>query len=323
METGRGLARGDLDDLAGGEEAVVDAVVALGEEHVAADLAAEQDLVVAHLALEVRVPGLPHDGHAAVARDVVDERLRATSRRRRSWRPGAGASRSRARRARIRSASCRRPRSSMTPTRSASPSYAMPRSAPSSRTFACRSTTFAGVLGIGQVVGEAPVRLAVQLDDLAADAAQELGRVEARHAVAGVDHHLEPAAELDEPGDGRRSSRRAGSASSRRAGAALEVAALDRGAQPLDLVLGERGGAGMDHLHAVVLDGIVAAGDVGAAVERPVRGGEVEDRRGDEADVDDVDAGGAHALDEARLELGDELGGCPGPRRCDVRRCAG
>src|SRR5206468_6880356 len=57
----------------------------------------------------------------------------------------------------------------------------------------------------------------------------------------------------------------------------------------------------------VVLDGIVTAGDVGAAVELPVGGGEIEDRRGDGADVDDVDAGRARALDEARLERGGRL----------------
>src|SRR5262250_3395453 len=74
-----GVARrggGQLDDLAGGEDAVVDAIVVLGEEHVAAHLAAEQDLVVPHLALEVRMAGLPHDGHAAVLADVVDQGLR-------------------------------------------------------------------------------------------------------------------------------------------------------------------------------------------------------------------------------------------------------
>ena len=45
----------------------------------------------------------------------------------------------------------------------------------------------ARVLGVGQVVGEAPVGLAVELDHVAADAAQQLGRVEAGDAVAGVD----------------------------------------------------------------------------------------------------------------------------------------
>src|ERR687891_486982 len=70
------LAGDDLPDLASGQQAVVHPVVALGEEHVAADLAAEQGLVVAHLALEVRVAGLPHHGHPAVALDVLYQRLR-------------------------------------------------------------------------------------------------------------------------------------------------------------------------------------------------------------------------------------------------------
>ena len=69
--------RGDLHDLGGGEDPVVDAVVALGEEHVAAHLAAQQDAVLPHLALEMRVPRLPHDGDAAVRQDVLDQGLRA------------------------------------------------------------------------------------------------------------------------------------------------------------------------------------------------------------------------------------------------------
>jgi hypothetical protein len=47
------LPRDDVHNLAGRQQAVVHTVVTLGEEHVAADFAAEQDLVVAHLALEV------------------------------------------------------------------------------------------------------------------------------------------------------------------------------------------------------------------------------------------------------------------------------
>src|SRR5262249_57909539 len=52
---------------------------------------------------------------------------------------------------------------------------------------------------------------------------------------------------------------------------------------------------------------MVAAGDVGAAVELPVRGGEVENRRGHGADVDDVDSRRARALDETHLEPGRRL----------------
>ena len=157
------------------------------------------------------------------------------------------------------------------------------------------------VLRVGQVVRKAPVRLAVQLDDVAADAAQELRAVESGDAVAGVDHDLEAASGPDHPGD-RVEVVLAGAPLAQPAGPAFVVAALDRRPQTLDLVLGQRRRTRVHHLHAVVLDGIVAAGDVGAAVELPVGGREVEDRRGDRADVDDVDAPGARALDEAQLE---------------------
>src|SRR5262245_66479541 len=42
------------------------------------------------------------------------------------------------------------------------------------------------VLGVGQVIGEAPVRLTEELDDLAADTPQELGPIDSGDAVAGV-----------------------------------------------------------------------------------------------------------------------------------------
>src|SRR5262249_58487608 len=86
-------------------------------------------------------------------------------------------------------------------------------------------------------------------------------------------------------------------------GATLEVAPLRGRAQRLDLVLREGCRAGVDHLHPVVLDRVVTSGNVGAAVELPVGGREVEDRRGRETDVDHADAGGPRAGDEPALEL--------------------
>ena len=60
------------------------------------------------------------------------------------------------------------------------------------------------ILRVGQVVGKAPVRLAVELDDLAADAAKQIGSVAAGHAVAGVDHDAKPAGRLDQSRRARR-----------------------------------------------------------------------------------------------------------------------
>src|SRR5207244_8370955 len=66
---------GELEELARGQDTVVDPVPVLPEEHVPRDLAAEEDAVVAHLLLEVRMAGLPHDRLAAVSPDVVGEGL--------------------------------------------------------------------------------------------------------------------------------------------------------------------------------------------------------------------------------------------------------
>ena len=160
-----------------------------------------------------------------------------------------------------------------------------------------------GLLGVGQVVREAPVRLAEELDHLAAEPAQQLGRVDPGHAVAGVDDHLQASGRAHAPEDGRVVVL-AGRARLEPARARLEVTALDHPPEGLDLVLAEGRGAGVHHLDAVVLDRVVAARDVGAAVELPVGGGEVHERRGRDREVDDGDAGAAHPSRKGGLELG-------------------
>ena len=158
-------------------------------------------------------------------------------------------------------------------------------------------------LRIRQVVGEAAVGLAVELDHLAAEPAQELGGEDARDAVARVDHHLEPAREAHVAGD-RAQVLFAGVAGGRAPAAPLEVAGADAGEETLDLVLGERRRARVHHLDPVVGDRVVAAGDGGAAVEPPVGGREVEQRGVVDADVDHVDSGGEHSGPEGGLQLG-------------------
>ena len=157
------------------------------------------------------------------------------------------------------------------------------------------------VLRVGEVMGKAAVRLAVELDDPTPDAAQELRRVEPGDAVARVDDDRETAPEADHPAD-RGEVVVAGAPRVEGPVALLEVAALGERTEELDLLLRERRRAPVNHLHAVVRDRVVAPRDVGAAVELPVGGGEVEDRRRHDADVHHVDAGGADALDEPRLQ---------------------
>ena len=45
---------------------------------------------------------------------------------------------------------------------------------------------------VGLVVGEVPIELEVQLDHLGGQLREDHWRSEPRHAVAGIDHHLEP-----------------------------------------------------------------------------------------------------------------------------------
>src|SRR3546814_20086888 len=71
-----GAVGDDLQQARGGIDAVVEAVPAFGEEEVAAHLAGQLGLDLAHLRLDQRVPGLPHHRAAAVAQDVA---LQATA----------------------------------------------------------------------------------------------------------------------------------------------------------------------------------------------------------------------------------------------------
>src|SRR5277367_3473348 len=60
-----------------GVNAVIEAEVAVGEKHVPAHLACKRRMLLLQLALDQRVPRLPHDRAAAVARYVVVHPLRA------------------------------------------------------------------------------------------------------------------------------------------------------------------------------------------------------------------------------------------------------
>src|SRR3546814_12303981 len=64
---------GDSAKSRGGVDAVLDAVPALGEEEVAAHLAGQLGLGLAHLRLDHLMPGLPHQRAAAVSQDVAGQ----------------------------------------------------------------------------------------------------------------------------------------------------------------------------------------------------------------------------------------------------------
>ena len=69
--------RKDLEQSEGGVDGVVIAEIPVGEEDMSAHLSCEERLLFFHFPLDQRVTGLPHDRPSSVLRDVVVERLRA------------------------------------------------------------------------------------------------------------------------------------------------------------------------------------------------------------------------------------------------------
>ena len=86
------------------------------------------------------------------------------------------------------------PVSSTAPMRSASPSNAIPSSAPVRRTSSWRSSQVLGHRGIGMMVGEGAVRLAEERRDLGTQRLERGDGDDAADAVAAVGHDLAPAA---------------------------------------------------------------------------------------------------------------------------------
>ena len=83
------------------------------------------------------------------------------------------------------------------PRRSPSPSKARPSSASRGLQRGDQVLQVLGLARVGMVVGEVAVDLAEQLDHLAAEGAEDAGRRGAGDAVAGVDHDLHRAGQLD------------------------------------------------------------------------------------------------------------------------------
>jgi hypothetical protein len=182
-------------------------------------------------------------------------------------------------------------RSSIKKTRSASPSKARPTSAP-----------VRGVERVGRVVGEGSVELGVHDLDLEGQAGEDPRRDEPAHAVRRVAEDLEgaqrrhvdegvhvghPLVHQVEPASrGERARRRSG---------------VERVGQRLDLdepgLHADGLSAGETELDPVVLRGVVRGGEHRAGgVE--VAGGEVEEVRRGETEVDDLDTDGPGPLGE-------------------------
>ena len=151
------------------------------------------------------------------------------------------------------------------------------------------------------VVREAPVDLAVELGDFAAQPSIELRRQHSGNTVAAIDGDLHRPRQSHVASDalnvGVEHIRLAA-----RSFARLHVAALGAIPKPLDVVAIERV-AGDDHLQSVVVGRIVAAAHRHAAGAVQVERREVGDGRRTHADVDGVGACAHQSVDQRGREL--------------------
>ncbi len=181
--------------------------------------------------------------------------------------------------------------------------------------------------GIGVVIGEGPVRLAIQRRDASAQALEEPLGNDGPRAVPAVDHRLDGSCEVEtaryvvdvcvDDVTGLPS-----------APTAVEAPRLDGLPQRLDRRTVQ--GASEDgHLDAVVLRRVVGSRDLNAPVggQRPLR--PIDQGCRDGSDVQHVDAGGGQARDEAVPQrrrrrtvvvADDDAGRTPGKDGSEVRR---
>ena len=147
---------------------------------------------------------------------------------------------------------------------------------------------------IGVMVREIAIDFAVERDDLATETLEQFRRDGTGHPVAAIHDDFHRAGQLDVADDlVDVGSLDVGAAAL--ALAMLQVAGLDALLEVLDGIEGQRGAAD-DHLQAVVVRWVVAAGDRDAGVAAQFVGSEIGQRGRHAADIDGVDAGGADAV---------------------------
>ena len=210
--------------------------------------------------------------------------------------------------------------------RSASPSQAMPRSAPSARTRATMSRRFSSISGSAGWLGKVPSRSKYMRTVSTGRWPKIASAPTAPMPFAGVEDHLEPG---DEPrrrrrtGSGARSPRR--TVAEPRAPGGRGRVGVAPGHQPLaDLldarVAGEGERPAPHQLDPVPLLRVVGGGDDGAAVEVVAGHVVVQHVGADDADVGHLRALRARALDEARRRARGRTAGSRGRPRSGARR---
>ena len=268
-----------------------------------AHLAGQFGLGFAHLGLDQRVPGLPHQRAAAVAQDMLGQAASALHvvhdhGARIALQHIGGKQHQQAVREDVLAGAGDHAKAIAVAVEGDAEVRVQPRHHLHQRLQVVR------LAGVGMVVGEGAVDLAEQRGDFGANRLQHARADHAGNAVAGIHHHLQPLPDLDVAGN------------------AFDVVVADvavaQRARGLGLVqavfgdaciqVGDRGtgqGLATDHdLEAVVVRRIVAAGDRYAATGAQVIAAEIHHGRGHHADVDHVAAGLAQAGDQPKHHVG-------------------
>ena len=280
---------------------IVEAEVAVGEEHVPAHLPGQSRVFAQQAVLDERVPGGGHDGSAAVLGDVGKEQVRAFH----VADDGAAGLFGQHLPGEERQQTVAVDDPGRFVHRADAVAVAVEPDAQLGPVLEHRSLERGEVLLLHRVrvvVGKAAVRLAVKRNDLGPGALQQgLGHQPGR-AVAAVEHHLDPAGELRQAGEGIEV---AGLNVVRR-GQAPALREIVRGQQPghlLDLA-GVDGASARPDLEAVVLRRVVAGGDHDPGVVVQMPDGEIADRGGHHAQKQHVHAGACQPGHQAVLEAG-------------------
>ncbi len=285
-----GLARQDFDQPGTGIEAVVEAVPALLEKNVAAHLPGEHRPGFLELGLEQGMAGLPEQRYAAVGAYPGEQVARRFD-----------VENDRATRVPAQYISGEQHQLAIRPEDAAiRPDHA------ESVTVAVEGQADFGTRGldaraqvtqvfrprrVGMMVREVAVDVAVHGIHRAAQGAIESGGIGPGDAIAGIDDDAHGPGRLDVVDDALGVG--CGDVVLPIAARAWnEIVRFDAPAQPLDGFAGQ-GCAGQDHFQAIVVRGVVRAGEHHSGLGRQMLRGEVAHGRGDLPEIDDMHARGA------------------------------
>ncbi|MNM38743.1 hypothetical protein D3C81_495070 [compost metagenome] len=291
-----------LQQARGGVQAIVEAEPAFLEEEVAAHLARQFGVGLAHLRLHQRVPGLPHQRAAAIAQHVIGQLAGALHvvdhHRARIAHQHVGGEQHQQTVGVDDLAFARDHAEAIAITIERNAEIGAEALDRLHQVF--QVGRFAG---IGVVVGEGAVDIAVQRNDFGADRFQQLRREGTGHAVARIGDHLQRAVQLHVIGN---------TLDVISADLALLVvtrfrrlheAAFDNALVKVGDRIAGQGLTTDDDLETVVVRRIVAAGNRYAGTGAQMVGGEIHDRGRSQTDIDHRTAGTPQAFGQPRRQF--------------------